>query len=219
MKCYVHLCQQSQKISWNDVLSDAQSFSDCAESEDRRTDSSDFCDDWKSDAEEVTDKTQTQYDFLRSNTEGHTDLFDELINTVSDIEQMQEYLTQYSEEHNLLSISLSIWIEIFQEGTDIVTEAVQYSDLIYDYQTDDIVSELNSKSEAIDYYSFKNDTDYSWALWLHNSRTIKRSVNFFFNNSQLSQMHSLLSFRNKDQWLERLYQISHNIFRALKRQK
>ena len=70
------------------MLLNAQSFSDCAESEDRRTDSSDFCDDWRSDAEEVTDKTQTQYDFLRSNTEGHTDLFNKLINTVSDIEQI-----------------------------------------------------------------------------------------------------------------------------------
>ena len=70
------------------MLLNAQSFSDCAESEDRRTDSSDFCDDWRSDAEEAADKTQTQYDFLRSNTEGHTDLFDELINTVSDIEQI-----------------------------------------------------------------------------------------------------------------------------------
>ena len=88
MKCYICLCWQSQKISWNDVLLNAQSFSDCAESEDRRTDSSDFCDDWRSGAEEVTDETQTQYDFLRSNTEGHTDLFDELINTVSDIEQI-----------------------------------------------------------------------------------------------------------------------------------
>ena len=82
-----------------------------------------------------------------------------------------------------MSISLSIWIEIFQEGTDIVTEAVQCSDSVYDYQTDNIASELNDESEAIDYYSFKNDTDYSWALWLHNSRTIKRSVNFFFNDS------------------------------------
>ena len=218
-KCHVCLCQQSQKISWNNVLLNAQSSSDCAESEDRRTDSSDFCDDWKSDAEEAADETQTQYDFLRSNTEGHTDLFDELINAVSDIEQMQEHLTQHSEEHDLLSISSSIWIETFQEGTDIVTEAVQCSDSVYDYQTDNIVSELNSESEAIDYYSFKNDTDYSWALWLHNSRTIKRSVNFFFNNSWLSQMHSLLSFRNEDQWLERLHWISHNIFRALKRQK
>ena len=98
---------------------------------------------------------------MRSNTEGHTDLFDELINTVSDIEQIQEYLTQHSEKYNLLSISLSIQIEIFQEITDIVTEAVQCSDSVYDYQTDNIVSELNSESEAIDYYSFKNDTDYS----------------------------------------------------------
>ena len=88
MKCYVHLCQQFWKISQNDALSDAQSFSDCAESEDRRTDSSDFCDDWRSDAEEAADETQTQYNFLRSNTEKHTDLFDELINTVSDIEQI-----------------------------------------------------------------------------------------------------------------------------------
>ena len=88
MKCYIHLCQQSQKISWNDALLNAQSFSDCAESEDRRTDSSDFCDDWKSDAEEAADETQTQYDFLRSNTERYTDLFDKLINTVSDIEQI-----------------------------------------------------------------------------------------------------------------------------------
>ena len=56
-------------------------------------------------------------------------------------------------------------------------------------------------------------------MWLHNSRTTKRSVNFFFNNSQLSQMHSLLSFRNEDQWLERLHWISHNIFRVLKKQK
>ena len=98
---------------------------------------------------------------MKSNTERHTDLFDELINTVSDIEQMQEHLTQHSEEHDLLSISSSIQIEIFQEGTDIVTEAVQCSDSVYDYQTDDIVSELNGKSEAIDYYSFKNNTDYS----------------------------------------------------------
>ena len=143
------------------MLLNAQSFSDCAESEDRRTDSSDFCDGWRSDAEEVTDETQTQYDFLRSNTEKHTDLFNKLINTVSDIEQMQEHLTQHSEEHNLLSTSLSIQIEIFQETTDIVTEAVQCSDSVYDYQTDDIVSELNSESEAIDYYSFKNNTDYS----------------------------------------------------------
>ena len=42
-----------------------------------------------------------------------------------------------------------------------MTEAVQCSDSVYDYQTDNIVSELNSESEAIDYYSFKNDTDYS----------------------------------------------------------
>ena len=70
------------------MLSDAQSFSDYAESEDRRTDFSDFCDNWKSDAEEVTDKTQTQYDFLKSNTERYTDLFNKLINTVSDIEQI-----------------------------------------------------------------------------------------------------------------------------------
>ena len=219
VKCHIHLCQQPQKISWNNVLLNAQSSSDCAGSEDRRTDSSDFCDDWRPDAEEAADETQTQYSFLRSNTERHTDLFDELINTVSDIEQMQEHLTQHSEEHDLLSISSSIWIETFQEGTDIVTEAVQCSDSVYDCQTDNIVSELNSESEAIDYYSFKNDTDYSWALWLHNSRTTKRSVNFFFNNSWLSQMHSLLSFRNEDQWLERLHWISHNIFRALKRQK
>ena len=182
MKCYIHLCQQSQKISWNDALLNAQSSSDCAESEDRRTDSSDFYDDWRSDAEEAADETQTQYDFLRSNTERYTDLFDELINTVSDIEQMQEHLTQHSEKYDLLSISLSIQIETFQEATDIVTEAVQCSDSMYDYQMSDIVSELNSKSEAIDYYSFKNNTDYSWALWLHNSRTTKRSVNFFFNN-------------------------------------
>ena len=183
VKCYICLCWQSQKISQNNALLNAQSFSDCAESEDRRTDSSDFCDSWRSGAEEAADETQTQYNFLRSNTEGHTDLFDELINTVSDIEQIQEHLTQHSEEHDFLSISLSIQIEIFQEGTDIVTEAVQYSDSVYDCQTDDIVSELNSESEAIDYYSFKNDTDYSWALWLHNSRTTKRSVNFFFNDS------------------------------------
>ena len=219
VKCHIHLCQQPQKISWNNVLLNAQSSSDCAGSEDRRTDSSDFCDGWRSGAEEAADKTQTQYDFLRSNTEGHTDLFDELINTVSDIEQMQEHLTQHSEEHDLLSISSSIWIETFQEGTDIVTEAVQCSDSVYDYQTDDIVSELNSESEAIDYYSFKNDTDYSWALWLHNSRTTKGSVNSFFNDSWLSQMHSLLSFRNGDQWLERLHQISHGIFRASKGQE
>ena len=70
------------------MLLNAQSFSDCAESENRRTDSSDFCNDWKSDAEEVTDKTQTQYDFLKSNTERYTDLFNKLINTVSDIEQI-----------------------------------------------------------------------------------------------------------------------------------
>ena len=108
VKCHICLCQQSQKISQNDALLNAQSFSDCAESEDRRTDSSDFCDDWRSGAEEAADETQTQYDFLRSNTEKHTDLFNELINTVSDIEQMQEYLTQHSEEHDLLSISLSI---------------------------------------------------------------------------------------------------------------
>ena len=143
------------------MLLNAQSFSDYAESEDRRTDSSDFCDDWRSDAEEAADETQTQYNFLRSNTEKHTDLFDELINTVSDIEQIQEYLTQHSEKYNLLSISLSIQIEIFQEITDIVTEAVQCSDSVYDYQTDNIVSELNSEFKAIDYYSFKNNTDYS----------------------------------------------------------
>ena len=143
------------------MLLNAQSFSDCAESEDRRIDSSDFCDNWRSDAEEVTDKTQTQYNFLRSNTERHTDLFNKLINTVSDIEQIQEYLTQHLKEYDLLSISLSIQIEIFQESTDIVTEAVQCSDSVYNYQTDNIVSELNSESEAIDYYSFKNNTDYS----------------------------------------------------------
>ena len=70
------------------MLLNAQSSSDCAESEDRRTDSSDFYNDWRSGAEEVTDKTQTQYDFLRSNTERYTDLFDELINIISDIEQI-----------------------------------------------------------------------------------------------------------------------------------
>ena len=88
VKCYICLCQQSWKISQNNALSDAQSFSNCAESEDRRTDSSDFYNDWRSGAEEVTDETQTQYDFLKSNTERYTDLFDKLINTVSDIEQI-----------------------------------------------------------------------------------------------------------------------------------
>jgi len=75
---------------------------------------------------------------------------------------------------------------------------IQCSDTASDCQTDEVVLELNNKFKNINYYSFHNNIDYNWVLWLHNNHTIKKSVNFFFKNFWLNKMHNHLNFKNAD---------------------
>jgi len=102
-------------------------------------------------------------------------------------------------------------MKTFQKATDCSADAVQISDTAPNCQTGVVVLELSNKSENRDYLSFHNSIDYSWMLWLHNNHTTKKSVNAFFKNPQLNKMHSHLSFKNTDQWLDWLHEISYDI--------
>jgi len=137
-----------------------------------------------------------------SDTEGSTNLFDELTSSVSDTEQMHKQTTYQQGQRDLLSTSSSIQVKTFQKATGCSADAVQISDTAPDCQTGVVVLELGNKFKDRDYLSFHNSINYSWALWLHNNHTTKRSVNVFFKDSQLNKMHSHLSFKNTDQWLD-----------------
>jgi len=176
-------------------------------------------DNWKTDTASVTDRAEATDMLSVSDTEESINLFDELTSSVSDTEQMHKQTTYQQSQCGLLSTSSSIWVKTFQKVTGCSADAVQIFDTTPDCQTDVVVLELSNKFENRDYLSFHNSTDYSWVLWLHNNHTTKKSVNVFFKNPQLNKMHSHLSFKNTDQWLDQLHKILYDISQALKKQK
>jgi hypothetical protein len=214
------------KDFWNNALSDVQSLSEyimlnsmmikliiyTVEAEKHH-------DNWKTDTASAADRAEATDMLSVSDTEEPINLFDRLTSSVSDTEQMHKQTTYQQSQCGLLSTSSSIWVKTFQKATGCSADAVQISDTAPDCQTGVVVLELSNKSENRDYLSFHNSIDYSWALWLHNNHTTKKSVNAFFKNPQLNKMHSHLSFKNTDQWLDQLHEISYDISQALKKQK
>ncbi len=225
-KCRVWLYWWPWKISWNNALLDVQSLSEYIMLNDMTikliiytVEAEKHHDNWKTDTVSAADKAEATDMLSVSDTEEPINLFDRLTSSVSDTEQMHKQTTYQQSQCGLLSISSSIWVKTFQEATDCSADAVQISDTAPDCQTGVVVFELSNKSENKDYLSFHNSIDYSWVLWLHNNHTTKKSVNVFFKNPQLNKMHSHLSFKNTDQWLDQLHEISYDISQASKKQK
>ncbi len=176
-------------------------------------------DNWKTNTASAADKAEATDMLSVSDTEESINLFDRLTSSVSDTEQMHKQTTYQQSQCDLLFTSSSIQVKTFQKATGCSADAVQISDTAPDCQTGVVVLELSNKFENRDYLSFHNSIDYSWALWLHNNHTTKKSVNVFFKNPQLNKMHSHLSFKNTDQWLDQLHKISYDISQASKKQK
>ncbi len=61
------------------------------------------------------------------------------------------------------------------------------------------------------YESFQSEKNYAFAHWLHQSENSKKDVDKFFQNSRLNKFHQELSFKNDDQWLNKLSKITTNI--------
>jgi hypothetical protein len=61
------------------------------------------------------------------------------------------------------------------------------------------------------YESFQNEKNYAFAHWFHQSENNKRDVDKFFQNSRLSKFHQELSFKNDDQWFNKLNKITTSI--------
>jgi hypothetical protein len=61
------------------------------------------------------------------------------------------------------------------------------------------------------YESFQNEKNYAFAHWLHQSENSKNNVDRFFQNSRLNKFHQELSFKNDDQWLNKLNKITTSI--------
>jgi hypothetical protein len=61
------------------------------------------------------------------------------------------------------------------------------------------------------YKSFQSEKNYAFAHWFHQSENNKKDVDKFFQNSRLSKFHEELSFKNDDQWLNKLSKITTSI--------
>ncbi len=61
------------------------------------------------------------------------------------------------------------------------------------------------------YHFFQNKTDYTFALWLYQTRITKENVCKYFNNIWLYSLHLLLNFQTFDEWLNLLHWISYDI--------
>ena len=99
--------------------------------------------------------------------DNHTYLQLKFRDYVLDNESMSAQSTFIHNQDSLLSISFFIQIKTFEETINNGADAV-------------LNIERNKESDDIEYYSFQNESDYVFALWLHDTHVTKRKVNEFF---------------------------------------
>lgn len=129
----------------------------------------------------------------------------------SDHEQMSEQVTNIRCQHGLLSTLSSIRVESFRDATGCRAGAVLNTDKAPHCPAVQLVPGQNNEPGEIDYYPFKDKTDYAFALWLHRVHITKGNVDAYFKDPRMAKMYHFLGFKNATEWLGRLHQIPYGI--------
>ncbi len=107
---------------------------------------------------------------------------------------------------SILSISFFLRIESYEKTIHRKIETI----IDININNDDFQFMLETKKKN-KYESFQSEKNYAFAHWLHQSENSKKDVDKFFQDSRLNKFHQELSFKNDDQWLNKLNKITTNI--------
>ena len=219
IRCQTQLYKLSWKIFRSVETSEFQSSSEYAEMHDKTSNTdhdlliqAEQADDtWEMSMKMHTYEIETSETLYIFDDIDYTNLHIKSTSCILDDEQMLRWMKHQWSQHNLLSISSSIQVKSYQETISYSVDTVLNTQKKHSHLTDWLLSERNSNMKIMNYYSFQSKTDYDYTLWLHETHTTNRSVNKFFKDLWMSSMHSLLSFKNADRYIDKLHQISYDI--------